>query len=353
MAEGSNFCTHCGRKLLTPCLQCGTETRPGQRFCAQCGSRLEAPEPPVPPSQIAPKVGSVKLDSSGDRRVVTVLFADVSGFTAMSERLDPEAVTEIVNNFFKVLVEPIYRYGGVVDKYIGDAIMALFGAPVAHEDDPERAVRAAWEMQAAAKVHAADLEARTGIGLKVRIGLNTGLVVAGTVGSSQRADYTVIGDTVNLAQRMEANARPGKVLVSSETWNQTSAAFDYVPLEPITVKGKSGLIATYELVGPKAHSGSHIQDDAPLIGRDTELACLDTCRQLAESGVPQWVEIIGDTGVGKSALVRRFIRSLKGERAPKILWGRALSYDQQPYLIPANLLRYTLNLAETASTTET
>ena len=190
-------------------------------------------------------MGSAELKS--DRRVVTVLFTDVSGFTAMSEKLDPEEVTEIVNQFFAVLTEPIYRFGGVVDKYIGDAIMALFGAPVAHEDDPERAVWAAYEMQKAAKEFADKLEAKTGIGLKVRIGINTGLVVAGVVGGAQKQDYTVMGDTVNLAQRMEANARPGKVLVTGETYRQTRHRFGFLTLDPITVKGKVQPIEVYEL----------------------------------------------------------------------------------------------------------
>lgn len=168
---------------------------PGSLFCIECGRKLAR--------------GSLLGQPDGDRRVVSVVFTDVSGFTAMSEKLDPEEVTGIINAFFAVLTEPIYHYGGTVDKYIGDAIMALFGAPIAHEDDAERAVAAAWDMQTASARYAADLEKRKKIRLRCRIGIHTGLVVAGAVGGDHKRDYTVLGDTVNLASRLEANARPG------------------------------------------------------------------------------------------------------------------------------------------------
>ncbi|MBU6430201.1 MAG: zinc ribbon domain-containing protein, partial [Cyanobacteria bacterium REEB65] len=220
---GQRFCARCGTALIATCPRCKAEIASGQRFCGSCGHLAAAATVPGPlPGTKQPQA------AEGDRRIVTVLFMDVSGFTSMSERLDPETVADIINNFFKVLVEPIYRYGGVVDKYIGDAIMALFGAPISHEDDAERAVRAAWEMQLRAAKYAADLESRTEIHLKVRIGLHTGLVVAGKVGSSQRADYTVMGDTVNLAQRMEASAKVGKVLVTAQTYQQAKDAFEFV-----------------------------------------------------------------------------------------------------------------------------
>lgn len=284
----------------------------------------------------------------GDRRIVTVLFTDVSGFTAMSEKLDPEAVTEIINNFFKVLVEPIYRFGGVVDKYIGDAIMALFGAPIAHEDDAERAVRAAWEMQIRAKEHAERLEKQTGILLKVRIGLNTGLVVAGQVGSSQRSDYTVMGDTVNLAQRMESNARVGKVLVTAETYHQTQHAFKFEALEPIMVKGKAEPIEVYEVAGPLPRTtflNTGSAEDA-FVGREAEQQALDSAWNFAMQGRPHVIALSGEAGVGKTALALRFLKKVRAEGAV-VHSSRCWSYEHQTaYAMVAELLRSWIGVSE-------
>ena len=351
LADGARFCSHCGAKQEQACGTCHARLTPGQKFCSHCGASAVSTgplEPPKPPTPAAPP-----LSPTADRRVVTVLFTDVSGFTSMSEKLDPEEVTEIVNNFFKVLTEPIYRYGGVVDKYIGDAIMALFGAPVTHEDDPERAVRAAWEMQIAAKKHAAELESRTGILLKVRIGLNTGLVVAGTIGGSQRTDYTVMGDTVNLAQSMEANAKVGKVLVTAETYALTRHAFGFEALDPISVKGKVEPIQVYELKSLLTRTFKLSESNEVVLGRRSELARLEGCWETALAGRAQVAVLVGEVGLGKSALSRQFIRSLRSHGA-KIVNGRGLSYEQQTgYAVVAEMLHYWLGLLDLASTQET
>ncbi|MBM3274541.1 MAG: AAA family ATPase, partial [Candidatus Sericytochromatia bacterium] len=319
-----------GRPIVISCPGCRQRIAAGSRFCTFCGAKIPDASEAV-----------------ADRRIVTVLFIDVSGFTAMSEQLDPEAVSHIINDFFHVLVDPIYRYGGVVDKYIGDAIMALFGAPVAHEDDPERAVRAAWEMQVSAQEFSLNLERQTGIGLKVRIGLNTGLVVAGAVGGSQRADYTVIGDTVNLAQRMEANARPGKILVTSETYHPTKHAFLFDPLAPITVKGKSEPVEVYEVVGPRPRAFRAVEDDIRVVGRDAELERLEDAWRRAKAGKPQAVLLSGDVGQGKSALSRRFLSAIRPDA--RIHGARCLSYEQQTaYALVGNLLLGCLELPEFA-----
>ena len=261
LPEKAKFCISCGAGVTLVCPFCCSAVDEEQRFCAGCGHRLSE-------EAIAPKTGPLRDGEDGDRRVVTVLFTDVSGFTAMSEKLDPEEVTEIVNQFFQVLSQPIYKYGVVVDKYMGDAIMALFGAPVAHDDDPLRAVSAAWAMQRTAR----EFSDRTGIPLKIRIGLNTGLVVAGAVGGHQKQDYTVMGDTVNLAQRMESNAEAGGILVSHETFKLTNLSFEYQERSPLKVKGKEGLVKAYDLQGPrhKQTSGSK----PPFVGRAAELGRL-------------------------------------------------------------------------------
>jgi class 3 adenylate cyclase len=274
--------------------------------------------------------------------VVTVLFTDVSGFTSMSEKLDPEEVTNIVNQFFDVLTKPIYKYGGVVDKYIGDAIMALFGAPVAHEDYPFRAVSAAWEMQLAAKSFADKLLARTGIQLRIRVGLNTGLVIAGAVGGSQKQDYTVMGDTVNLAQRMEANASLGGILVTQETYAQTCQAFEYQKREPLKVKGKQELVQAYDLLGPKS-SVKSTQQVSRFVGRETELNLLKLCLEGVKRGNPQIISISGDAGIGKTRLFEEFSQSLPSGWTR--MWGRCPSWAQETsYAAIANLLSHWLDL---------
>lgn len=242
------FCRECGtRRSPEACAACSTPLMPQARFCIQCGAPVEA-------TATVPQDSSERRGTSefGDRRVVTVMFTELIGLASMTERLDPEEISDICNQFFAVLTEPIYRHGGVVDKYIGDSVvMSLFGVPVVRPDDPERAVSAAWAMLAAAREFADDLEPRIGIRLQIRCGLNTGMVVAGEVGGAQKRDYTVMGDTVNLAQRMEANAPVGGILVASETYECTRDTFDYRVLEPIKVKGKELPVAVFEVRGPK------------------------------------------------------------------------------------------------------
>ncbi|HBN09477.1 MAG TPA: hypothetical protein DD435_12780 [Cyanobacteria bacterium UBA8530] len=343
LPEKAKFCASCGSKVALCCPACGSAVNGDQSFCANCGERLKPPE----------KFKSAKTEAlsedSGDRRVVTVLFTDVSGFTSMSEKLDPEEVSEIINQFFTVLTQPVYKYGGVVDKYIGDAIMALFGAPVAHEDDPVRAVSAAWEMQLAAKEFAAKLLARTGIHLQIRVGINTGLVVAGAVGGAQKQDYTVMGDAVNLAQRMEANASLGGVLVSQETFSQTKNAFSFQEREPIKVKGKQEPVKAYDLAGPKTHgqTGSFDQGKtlAPggFVGRKTELERLMLSLEGAEKATSQLAILSGEAGIGKSRLVQEFSSRIGPGWATML--GRCPSWTQESsYAMIADLLSRWLDL---------
>ncbi|HEY9899268.1 MAG TPA: adenylate/guanylate cyclase domain-containing protein [Pantanalinema sp.] len=288
------------------CPHCQAPSVPHARFCAQCGTRLVAPADPV-----------------GDRRVVTVLFTDVSGFTAMSERLDPEQVAAIVNRFFAVLTEPIYRYGGVVDKYIGDAIMALFGAPVAHEDDPERALAAAWEMQLAAAAFAEALEADTGIRLRVRVGLHTGLVIAGEVGGTHKRDYTVQGETVSLASRMEAHATPGAILVSEATYRLTRHAWHFEERGDGVPSAREGAVRAFEPRGPRALDAAPRRERPAFVGRSSELARMQTALGRAVAGEPQAVWISAEAGMGKSRLVREALSRCEGIR---VLRARCLSY---------------------------
>ncbi len=243
IAEVSDrYCRQCGLALMKQeCRHCDALLVMRARFCVQCGKAVEAGD--------AGKDGA----RASERRIVTVMFTEIVGLSSLSERLDPETISDVANQFFAVLTEQVYRYRGVVDKYIGDSVvMSLFGVPVEKPDDAMRAVSAAWAILGAARDFAASVESRIGVLLQVRCGINTGIVAAGEIGGSQKRDFTVLGDTVNLAQRMEANAPIGGVLVAVETFEMTKQLFEYRVLDPIRVKGKEHPVAIYELTGPKA-----------------------------------------------------------------------------------------------------
>ncbi len=229
---GVMTCSSCQASLARLCPQCEFQNPGNFRFCGNCGANLISPTQPgntprasVMPDALAEKIARVGKQVEGERRNVTVLFADLSGYTSISERLDPEQVYELINSTLHAFTEEIYKHEGTLDKVIGDGLMALFGAPIAHEDDPARAVRAAFGMHEAIRRINADLESRLGITLKVRIGLNTGLVVVGSIGSDLRMEYTALGDTVNVASRLENAAEPGTILVSRSVYEPTKPLF--------------------------------------------------------------------------------------------------------------------------------
>lgn len=259
------------------------------------------------------------------RRTVTVMFADLSGFTALSERLDAEHVRHLVNGCFTALVPVVEHYGGTVDKFIGDEVMALFGAPVAHDDDPERALRAALDMQGAL----ADFNTREGTSFGLHFGINTGPVVAGGVGGSARQQYSVMGDAVNLAARLEGASESGEVLVGPETHRLTAALFEFEGPRTLELKGKSEPVTAHRLLGLKVSPQSArglAGLRAPLVGRDDELAALQRAFGALADGRGCVVAIRGQAGLGKSRLVMEARRGL----GPTTLWseGRGLSYAQ-------------------------
>ncbi len=305
----------CGAALAPTCPSCGAENPPGAKFCVECGTNLGAPSP-APPS--APVTQSLPEE----RRKATVLFADLSGYTAVAERMDPEAVKSLVERVLRRLGAEVIRYGGTVDKYIGDNVMAVFGAPVAHEDDPERAVRAGLAMQAAMEEVNADSENA----FSLRVGINSGEVLAGEMGG----DYTVMGDAVNVAARLQAAARPGSVTVGRTTWRLTRGAIAYEELEPLELKGKSEPVAAWEAVrvivqGPTLRPASSA---TPLIGRADETALLTSLldRVIGESR-PHLVTILGPAGVGKSRLLRELSSdAAKRAEEPAVRVGRCPAY---------------------------
>ncbi|HEX3511429.1 MAG TPA: adenylate/guanylate cyclase domain-containing protein [Solirubrobacteraceae bacterium] len=264
---------------------------------------------------------------SEERRTVTVLFADLSGYTAVAERLDPETVKTLVDRCLGRLSEEVERVGGHVDKYIGDAIMATFGAPVAHEDDPERAVRAAVGMQAAMEELNRRLLGGYDLEFALCVGINTGEVLAGKMGDA----YTVIGDAVNVASRLQTSASPGTINVGERTKRATSATIEYEPLDALQLKGKAEPVAAWRVVGvSEEHSGGtrRLRRETPLIGREDELSSLQMLfSRVARSGAPHLVTVLGQAGVGKTRLLRELERSLAtGDPPLQMRRGRCLPF---------------------------
>ena len=219
----ARFCMGCGAALERCCANCGAAAPPQARFCMGCGYELDRAEPARPAAALPE-----------ERRQVTVLFADLSGYTAVSEHMDPERVKALVDSALQRLAEEVDRFGGSIDKFIGDNVMALFGAPVAHEDDAERAVRAGLGMQHAMEEINEQLRESHGVTLALRVGVNSGEVVAGAIGDA----YTVVGDTVNVAARLQAAAERGSVTVGERTMRASERAISYIELEPLILKGK-------------------------------------------------------------------------------------------------------------------
>jgi class 3 adenylate cyclase/tetratricopeptide (TPR) repeat protein len=291
----------------------------------------------------------VKSYVEGDLRVVTVLFLDLCGFTTLSATMSPEQVTLVMNQCFQHLTRTAAHFGGYVDKYMGDAMMVLFGAPHGHEDDPERAVRAAIAMQDVLTHFSERLQRRSGIALQMRVGVNTGEVLAGRVGSGEFSAFTVMGDVVNVAQRFEVAARVGHILVGESAYHLTRRVVSYTALPPMQVRGKTELTNTYEVVGLRADDPSAEPDwDAPFIGRESELRVL--AEVLAQRGGLRSASIVGEPSAGKSRLLFEFCK-LHGQ-ALECVHIRCLAYEQQtPYAVVREMARVILDRLDLADST--
>jgi len=281
----------------------------------------------------------------------------MAGFTAMSERMDPEIVTEIINGCLGRAVAVIDQHGGSVNKLTGDGLLALFGAPNAHEDDPSRALRASLEVQRELEILAGELEQRRDVHPRLRIGVNTGLVVAGIVGGVERSEYTVMGDVVNVAARLMAAAEPGRILVGESTQRLTQGLFEFRSLPPVEVKGKTEPLIACELTAELSEpSGRRTDWHAPLIGRDEELAQLQACFQRGVRSRPQVVSVIGEAGLGKTRLSTEFLRELAEQEPPldheaasPTIWHFACRQEhRQSHELTCQLLRAALGLAPDA-----
>ena len=284
-----------------------------------------------------------------ERRVVTMLFCDVKGSTA-AEQLDPEEWTDIINGAFEQMVQPVYKYEGTVARLMGDAILAFFGAPIAHEDDPQRAILAGLEIVQGFSAYQELTFARYSLRIRPRVGINTGLVVVGAVGSDLRMEYTAMGDAINLAARMEQTAQPGTVQVAEDTYQRTEPIFDFESLGGIEVKGKSEPVAAYRGLGRKQAAGrlrGFGGVSAPLVSRQRERDALTggASRLRSGSGGIVWLEEVA--GLGKSRLVDELKQSWQstqqnGQSAVDSSWLETVSYSYetgQPYSLIQRLFR--------------
>jgi class 3 adenylate cyclase/tetratricopeptide (TPR) repeat protein len=336
--ESKKFCTKCGAKLELRCPRCNSEIEPGESFCGECGQKLDG----------AGEKEEKAPEAEGERKYVTVLFSDLSGYTAMSEKLDPEEVKEITSGIFKQISQIIDRYEGFIEKFVGDAVMALFGVPSAHEDDPVRAIRAAREIHDLVDGLSPEIEKKMGQPISMHTGINTGLVVTGEV-DMEKGTHGVAGDTINLASRLSSLAKPGEVLVDTDTYHQAEGYFTFQSLEPTMVKGKTEPVQVYRVLEQKGRpvtihrlSGRR----ADLIGRRVELAELREALESLRKGKGGVFSICGDAGTGKSRLVEDFKATLDlGE----IQWleGHAYAYSQNiPYFPLIDLLGRVFHIEE-------
>src|SRR5882724_8365042 len=363
------FCGQCGTALARQCPQCHAEAPPGFRFCGQCGASLQAAPPqaaaaPTPrapvaapsiatytPKHLADKILKSRAAVEGERRQVTVLFADVAGFTTLAERLDPEDVHRIINRCFELITAEVHRFEGTINQYTGDGVMALFGAPIAHEDSPRRAAHAALGIQGAVRDYGKQLQAERGVTVQMRIGLNTGLVVVGSIGDDLRMDYTAVGDTTNLAARMQTAARPGSVLVTEATHNAIQGYFETLDLGELPVKGHSPVRAFEVLRTRGRRSRLDVAAErglTPLVGRERELETLLDRFAEVKNGRGQMVSLVGDAGIGKSRLLLEFRRAL-ADRGEEVTWleGQCVSFGQSiPFLPLADQLRRNFGIEE-------
>jgi class 3 adenylate cyclase/tetratricopeptide (TPR) repeat protein len=303
------------------------------------------------PPYLAEKILTSRSAMEGERKQVTVLFADVVGFTTLAEQLDPEVVHEIINRCFEGITAEVHRFEGTINQYTGDGVMALFGAPIAHEDSPRRAVHAALGIQRAIRDVAQALQAERGLSLEMRIGINTGLVVVGKIGDDLRMDYTAVGDTTNLAARLQQMAQPGSVVISAATHQHVAGFFDTRDLGERPVKGRAPVLA-FEVLRPRSRRTRFDvaveRGLTPLVGRERELATLCERFREVKAGRGQVVGIVAEAGMGKSRLVLEFRRAL-AQAGEAVTWleGHCISFGQaSPFLPLIELLREHLQIDE-------
>ena len=347
--EGSTFCGDCGAPLELSCPVCGSNPPPGFKFCNNCGHDLRKPSEELPrdlsfdqkiekiqkylPKGLTEKILSQKDRIEGERKHVTVMFCDLQGFTALSENLGSEDSYGIMDNVYELLIHKVHDFEGTVNEMTGDGIMALFGAPIALEDAPQRAIRSSLAIhREMAKFSDRIKQEKEGVPpLKMRVGLHTGPVVVGTVGNDLRVEFKAVGDTVNLASRMEGMAEPGSTYVTEATFRLTEGLFRFEAMGKKGIKGRKKPTKVYRVIAP---STSRTRFDVstergltPFVGRERELELLLDGYERSKAGMGQAISIIADAGLGKSRLLYEFRKAVTSEDVT-FLEGKCLSYSR-------------------------
>jgi len=345
----SKFCIECGNILEINCPKCNNLNPPGSKFCEECGQNLTISSEPTPkalspeekvekiqkylPKGITEKILAQRDRIEGERKQVTVMFCDMEGFTGLSEKIDPEEVYSIMDQVYEILIHKVHDYEGTVNEMTGDGIMALFGAPIALEDAPQRAIRSAyaihrevtrlWEKMKQEKQNISPV--------KMRIGIHTGPVVVGSLGNDLRVEFKAVGNTVNLASRMEGLAEPGSTYVSEETFKLTEGLFRFEALGEYAVKGKADTVKAYRVIAPSTirtrFDVSAERGLTPFVGRERELELLVDGFERSKTGRGQAISIMAEAGVGKSRLLYEFRKAVSNEDVT-FQEGKCLSYSR-------------------------
>jgi class 3 adenylate cyclase/tetratricopeptide (TPR) repeat protein len=348
--DGLKFCEDCGARLALTCQRCEAEVSPGKKFCGSCGApvnvqaanRFASPEV-YTPKHLAEKILTSKSALEGERKQVTVLFADLKGSMELLADRDPEEARKLLDPVLEHMMEAAHRYEGTVNQVMGDGIMALFGAPLAHEDHAVRACYAALRMQESVKRYAEGVRRTEGIPIQIRVGLNSGEVVVRSIGSDLHMDYTAVGQTTHLAARMEQLATPGSILLSGEALRLAEGYVQVKALGPIPVKGLSEPVEVWEVVGGGSVrtrlQAAAMRGFNRFVGRDAEMEQLRHGLQQASDGRGQVVGVVGEPGVGKSRLFYEFTHSHR-TRDWLILESGSASYGKAtPYLPVIDLMK--------------
>ena len=351
--EGVKFCGECGVKLERICPKCDSSNPPQFKFCGECGHKLTIPSEPTPkpplkdlsfdekldkiqrylPKGLTEKILSQRDKIEGERKQVTVMFCDMEGFTNLSERLGPEEAYSIMDQVYEILIHKVHDYEGTVNEMTGDGIMALFGAPIALEDAPQRAIRSALAIhREMARFGDRIKQEKEDIPpVKMRIGIHTGPVVVGTLGNDLRVEFKAVGDTVNLASRIEGLADPGATYVTEDTFKLTEGLFRFEALGELEVKGKEEAVKTYRAIAPSTRRTrfdvSAERGLTPFVGRERELELLLDGFERSKEGRGQAFSIVSEAGVGKSRLLYEFRKAVASEDVT-LLEGKCLSYSR-------------------------
>ena len=346
--ETRKFCSECGARLLLICPQCGFENLPKDKFCGECGYNLTLSTRPIPkelsfdeklakikrylPKDLTQKILAQRDRIEGERKQVTVMFCDMEGFTSLTEKLGSEEMYSVMDQVYEILIHKVHDYEGTVNELTGDGIMALFGAPIALEDAPQRAIRSALAIHREINKFSDQLKSEKRIpSIKMRIGVHTGPVIVGTLGNDLRVEFKAVGDTVNLASRMEGLADPGTTYVTEDTFKLTEGFFRFEALGEKKIKGKEEPVKAYQVIAPSTtrtkFDVSAERGLTPLVGRERELELLLDGFQRAKLGKGQAFSIISEAGCGKSRLLYEFRKAVANEDV-NFLEGKCLSYGR-------------------------